>query len=434
MGLSEKQQGELAQKIVSIMSIGKKKNTQGINKAKKKFGSWISDFTDKFSEKHVTLKVVQKSFPKMTKKIWDELKSPLFGPLLWSNEGKTKVLSRVGETVLIQYHNENEFVARRIMDECRKKGAHPMWIMRDSLLLKESYATSTKQALEELPQFQINLWKNVDKLIQFQFVDDPFWKTGIDSKKLQLGTDIAEVYRKNTQKWKWLLVGWPYEKMAKEFGVKPNWFSEMIFGALEGSFSKETHVVQEYYMKELKGKSTVRIENEDGTNLFLSVKGRKPLWDNTNAEEVNNLPSGEVFVAPVENSAEGKIFFEKINVLGHGFVEGLWLEFKNGKLDSFKAKKNEKFLKAWLDENTPSTRIPGELGIGCNKAAKYSGLILTDEKIFGTIHIALGFNVEFGGKNAASGHMDMVKDMSKGKMFFDDVLVMKNGLPVNKKA
>ncbi|MCD6229478.1 MAG: aminopeptidase [Candidatus Diapherotrites archaeon] len=432
MDLSEKQQCELAKKIVSIMNVGKKKNTHGINKAKKKFGSWISDFAEKFSEKHVTLKVVRKSFPQMTKGIWEELKSPLFGPFLWSNEGKTKVLDRVGETVLIQYHNENEFIARRIMDECRKKGAHPMWMLRDSLLLKESYATSTKQALEELPQFQINLWKNVDKLIQFQFVDDPFWKTGIDPKKLRLGTDIAELYRKNTQKWDWLLVGWPYPKTAEVFGVKPEWFSDMLFEALEASFSKETHVAQEYYMDELKGKSTVRIEHEDGTDLVLSVKGRKPMWDHTGSEKVNNLPSGEVFVAPVENSAEGKIFFEKINVLGHGFVEGLWLEFRNGKLDLFKAKKNGEFLKAWLAENTPSTRIPGELGIGCNKSARYSGFILTDEKIFGTIHIALGFNVEFGGKNNASGHMDMVKDMSNGKMFFDEKLVMEKGLPVKR--
>jgi aminopeptidase len=302
---------------------------------------------------------------------------------------------------------------------------------------------ATRESLEELPALAVAQADALDARIGIENDEDPVWKRGIPTWKFQASQDVSQYLHGllDQKAQRWLVLGWPFASVAKYYGKTPKWYSDMLFGSLKESFSKQTKKTASYYESKLVKTDKVRIADERGTDFTFSVKGRRILKDigYITDEMVKigdlglNIPSGEVFCAPVETSANGTILFDRIFIPGYGFVENLLLTFKGGKIIKFKAKKNQEKFAKFLKSNTESTRTIAELGIGCNKKAAFSGYILTDEKIFGTIHIAVGNNTgAYHGKNKASAHLDMVKDMKKGnaKMYVDGKVVMDKGLPV----
>lgn len=151
-----------------------------------------------------------------------------------------------------------------------------------------------------------------------------------------------------------------------------------------------------------------------------------------NSDGKNNMPSGEVFTAPVVDSVEGKIFFDKPLLFRGNEIEGVKLEFKDGKTADYKAESEEEVLGEILKTDEGSKRI-GKLGIGTNRGIdRFTWNMLFDEKMGETIHMALGRAYE---KNAGEGreqnqsaiHVDMIKDMSNGVLKLDGEPVVKNG-------
>lgn len=442
MVLSKEELGRISRQIVKSMRIGRRYNSEGIKKAQKKF-PWIERFIKKYGGKVINPKNI-KDF-KLTEDVIKELTHPKYGPLLGRRGKGDKFLVRdkIGESVRIVYHPENWELARALIIEIVRNGAHPSWIPYSNSLEKEIMENSTKESLEEFTPFSEASANNLDVRIRIEDDEDPEWKKGIPTWKFQIGRDVSQYLMElmDKRKQRWLVLGWPFKSVARYYKKPFSWYSRMLFDSLKESFSARTLKTAEYYWKNLLGKNNIRIVAEDGTDLFLSIKGRKILKDIGRITDEMlktgdlglNLPSGEVFCAPIENSANGFIIFEKIFIPGHGFVEGLELTFKGGKITNFKAKKNGDKFEKFLKENTESTKTIAELGIGCNRKAAFSGYILTDEKIFGTIHIAIGNNTgAYGGKNKASAHLDMVKDMikSKGSLYVDGKLVMDRGKPL----
>jgi aminopeptidase len=195
-----------------------------------------------------------------------------------------------------------------------------------------------------------------------------------------------------------------------------------------------------YYGGVLSGKENIRITAEDGTDLSFTIKGRPVLLDDStiSSEDVArgdvglNIPCGEVFVAPIETSANGTILFENVAVDGFGKVTNLRLTFEGGRVVGAAADTGVDRFKQFLEANTGDKDRIAELGIGCNPGAEYTGgSIIVDEKIYGTIHIAIGSNTgSYHGTNKASSHFDMIKNMKQGEVYADGQLVMKNGKPV----
>jgi aminopeptidase len=427
----------IAKLIVKSMLIGKKENP-GIKAAMRKYR--IARLLKRY-KKYIPKEVMQKSLMK-------ELMSPKYGPLIVKRKIGNRELyvikDKVGESVRITYHPENWKLAKEIALEVIKAGAHPSWTCSYSELEKEIMTISKIENLEELPSHTKALLDSIDVRISIEDDDDPTWERGIKSWKFKAGMDVRQYLHEilDKRKIRWVYVGWPFDKVADYYGVGRKWYRKMIFDSIKESFSKETVELANFYERALKGGDKVQIvsiDKRDPTNLEFRIKGRKILKDigyltpeGIKKGDVGlNIPSGEVFCAPIEDSANGTIFFEKIFIHGKGFVKDLYLEFKNGKVIHFEEKDKERNFEKLLKENTESSRIIAELGIGCNKGAKYSGYILTDEKIFGTIHIAIGNNTgAYGGKNKASMHLDMVKDMSNCRMYIDGKLIMDKGLPV----
>jgi len=164
----------------------------------------------------------------------------------------------------------------------------------------------------------------------------------------------------------------------------------------------------------------------DGTDLTLSLEGRKGLVDAGGA----NIPGGEFFFSPLEDSASGTIaFIEFPAVYGGREVKGIRLRFEDGKVVDASAEANEEFLIEMLDLDDGSRRL-GELGIGCNpRITRHMKNTLFDEKIDGTVHLALGNGLpEVGGENVSQLHWDIVKDLREGgRIELDGEKVQENG-------
>jgi aminopeptidase len=437
--MDEKEIKKIAKQIVKSLLIGKKENP-GIKIAMKKYPSFLS-FLKKYRGKFIPRSIVEKNE-------WlKDLMNPKYGPLIVKRKVKGRemyvIKDKIGESVRIMYHPENWKLAKEIIIETIKSGAHPSWTCDYSELEKEIMKISKIENLEELPTHTKNMLESFDVRIKIESEDDPTWESKVESWKFRAGMDIRQYMHEvlDKRKTKWVYVGWPFDKVADYYGVSRKWYRKMIFDSIKESFSRRTIELANFYEKALRGKDKVKIVSidDDPTDLELRIKGRKILKDigyltleGIKKGDVGlNIPSGEVFCAPLEDSANGKIFFKKIFIHGKGFVNDLYLEFKNGKVVYFEEKDKEKNFEKLLNENTESSKVIAELGIGCNRGAKYSGYILTDEKIFGTIHIAIGNNTgAYGGKNKASMHLDMVKDMKNCRMYVDGKLVMDRGLPV----
>ena len=150
-----------------------------------------------------------------------------------------------------------------------------------------------------------------------------------------------------------------------------------------------------------------------GTDLTLSIAGRRRLVDDAHY----NVPGGEFFYSPVEDSAEGVIEYSEFPAVYQGAsCEGVRLVFEGGRVVEASARTNEEFLIAALDTDEGARRL-GELGIGCNPGIqRHTRNTLFDEKIDGTVHLAVGAGLAFvGGVNRSSVHWDMVKELRHGR-------------------
>jgi aminopeptidase len=187
---------------------------------------------------------------------------------------------------------------------------------------------------------------------------------------------------------------------------------------------KRIHDEQQKLVDWLHGRKEVVV---DGPNveLTMSIEGR----DFINADGVDNMPSGEIFTSPVEDSMEGWIRFTYPAIEGGREVTGVELKIEGGKVVEASAEKNEEFLKAMLEVDEGAS-IVGEFAIGTNhQINRFTKNILFDEKLGGTIHIALGAGFkEVGGTNESGVHWDMICDMKEGgKIIVDGDLFYDSG-------
>jgi aminopeptidase len=170
--------------------------------------------------------------------------------------------------------------------------------------------------------------------------------------------------------------------------------------------SEETRRLAEW----MAGKEEIRIEGP-GTDLRLNVAGRTFIA----ADGRHNMPDGEFFTGPVEDSASGEVTFSYPAVYGGREVAGVRLRFEDGRVVDASAERNEDFLIKTLDTDEGARRL-GELGIGTNYGIdRFTKEILLDEKIGGTVHLAVGMSYpETGGRNNSAVHWDMVCDLRRG--------------------
>ena len=174
----------------------------------------------------------------------------------------------------------------------------------------------------------------------------------------------------------------------------------------------------------LQGKKRVHVIGKE-TDLWMSVAGRTFI----NCDCRNNVPDGEVFTGPVEDSLEGHVYYSYPAIFRGREVTGVRLWFEKGKVVKATAEKNEDYLLAMLDADEGARRV-GEFAIGTNDGIQqFTHQILFDEKIGGSFHMALGNGYpETGSVNKSAIHWDMICDLRDGgEIWVDDELLYKNG-------
>ena len=181
---------------------------------------------------------------------------------------------------------------------------------------------------------------------------------------------------------------------------------------------------QQHYVDWLVGHKQVRVLGEH-TDLTLSIQDRIFI----NSDGKRNFPSGEFFTSPVEDSANGVIQFDIPSSHGGRAIEGVRLVFRNGEVVEASARQGEEYLQRMIKLDA-GAKFLGEFAFGNNRLInRGTKNILFDEKMGGTVHLALGNSYpETGGKNKSSLHWDMICDLrTQGEVWIDDTLFLKNG-------
>jgi len=224
----------------------------------------------------------------------------------------------------------------------------------------------------------------------------------------------------------WVGCLYPTEALAQDAGMLLSDYADFVFGACLLDWDAEGERMRRF-VDRFDRAETVRIGG-DGTDLTMALApGRSCHVDDAHY----NLPGGEFFCCPREDSAEGVVEYSEFPAIYQGAsCEGVRLRFEGGVVVDASARTNEAFLHGALDTDEGARRI-GELGIGCNPGIqRHTRNVLFDEKMDGTIHIAVGFGLAFaGGTNASAVHWDMVKDLrAGGRIELDGEVVQENGV------
>ena len=323
-----------------------------------------------------------------------------------------------------------------IYERCLQKGAQPM--IRASIPQAEPlfYRFAQEHQLDFIWETDKWLYDNVD--VMYSIISDantrqlsqsdPAKQVRMQKARQPLMDNFLK--RGAAGELRWNVTLFPTEAHAQEAGMSLADYEDFYFGAClidaddpvaEWKKTADRHARLIEWMK---GRNEIHIEGE-GTDLYLEVGGRTFLP----ADGKENFPDGEIFTGPIENKTRGHVSFSFPAIYGGSAVEDIRLEFEGGKVVDAKAGKNEEFLIKTLDTDAGS-RILGEIGIGTNYGIEsFTGEILLDEKIGGTVHLAVGASYpESGGKNESAVHWDMVCDLRKGgRITVDGDVLMEDG-------
>ncbi|GAB4528967.1 MAG: aminopeptidase [Anaerolineales bacterium] len=276
----------------------------------------------------------------------------------------------------------------------------------------------------------------VDALISVRAVENTRALSGIDPAKQRAAQiarrELMETYMRRSAEGslRWVGTQFPCEAYAQEADMSLSEYEDFVYGATFCDKDdpvaewNRVHEEQQRLVDWLKGKREVVVKGPNA-DLRLSIEGRTFI----NSDGHHNMPSGEIFTGPVEDSVNGWVRFTYPAISGGREVEGVELRFENGKVVEAHARKNEEYLLSQLDSD-PGARYLGEFAVGTNYGIKrFTKSILFDEKIGGSIHMAVGAGYpETGSKNKSSIHWDFICDMrDDSEIWVDGELFYKNG-------
>jgi len=323
-------------------------------------------------------------------------------------------------------------LARPLLEELERqiarRGAYAIMRINWSLWpVDHGWASQApEQLLGELPEIDRFACERMDARITLDAPENTREEADVDPERLSLVNTAKQVFyrRTMTSEIPWVSCQYPTNALAQEAGLTLDQLTEIVFGACLLDWDAEGERMRRYADR-FDAAAEIRIVGE-GTDLTVSLDGRHGEVDDGR----KNMPGGEFFFAPVENSASGVITFSEYPAVHAGQeLEGIRLEFSDGKVVSASATRGEDVLQSILDRDEGARRI-GELGIGCNPGiTRYMKNVLYDEKMDGSIHLALGQSyTSIGGQNTSAIHWDIVKDLrSGGRIELDRQVVQEDG-------
>jgi aminopeptidase len=342
------------------------------------------------------------------------------------------------EKVLIRTTPLAEPLLRPLYQQILRVGAHPEFLFTFEDQQKIFYDNASIDTLNYISPFYKYAVEHFDAILS---IDAPYNKDlqhvdphkQLSVQKARSGIKQVFMNRSASKQLKWTSCIYPTATLADNADMSLPEFEQFVFDACFLMESNPIHAwerlggIQGEIVSFLNYKRHFRIIGPH-TDITFSTENR--LWQNSDGKR--NMPSGEVFTSPVEESVNGKIYFSYPTIYNGKNVEGISLEVENGIITRWTAKKGKDVLDHVF--SIPGARQFGEVAIGTNKRIKKATRnILFDEKIGGSIHMAIGSSYpETGGKNVSAIHWDMITTMSEGQIIADDELIYENGRFKNK--
>jgi len=340
------------------------------------------------------------------------------------------IYAKKGESILVDGSSIAEPLIEAVYEHLLRAGAYPLVRMSPVDAVTGFFANARDHHLDQMAPFEKVMAKAMDGSIRIMSSTNTRALSSVNPQKQTRLAKARKDIRKIMLAKKWALTLFPTEAYAQDAEMSLREFDEFVINA---NFLDRANPVAEWNKLEkhhqklisrLKGADEVRIVGDE-TDLRMSVKKRIFI----SSVATHNVPSGEIFTGPVEESVEGHIKYDFPVCEGGREIDGIRLVFRGGRVVDASATKNEKYFLAMLDMD-PGARRLGELGIGTNYGIqRFIKNILFDEKIGGTVHLALGESyAETGGVNKSALHWDMIKDLRKGgALYVDGKVLQKNG-------
>ena len=341
-----------------------------------------------------------------------------------------------GDRVAIEATTAAEPLVRALYAAILERGGHPYLLLeltdQDEIL----FAVAKNEQLDATPPLRKLAYDQFESRIRIHSATNPRALSGVDPARQRRRQKAlapimeAQMRRGADRSFKLVTTLFPTKGFAKEAGMSIRNFEDFVYRACHAdeanpvAFWKKVETKQSKIIDRLQGHNQIILRGPN-VDLTLSIKGRKFL----NGAGLNNMPDGEIYTGPVEDSANGWVRFSYPAIYNGVMVEGVELTFANGRVAKAKADKNQPFLLE-MCASDPGARYLGEFAIGTNyEIDHFSRNILFDEKLGGTFHMALGAGYpETGSKNKSMIHWDMICGMQDdSEIVVDGEAIYKNG-------
>jgi len=346
------------------------------------------------------------------------------------------VAVRPGDRVMIRGDALAEPLLKAVYARVLQAGGHPLMIASLPGTEEMFFRYASDEQLQHVSEPLKLMIETYDVSIVIRGAGNTKALSGVDPAKMVLRnraqTELIKTYlqRSASGELRWVGTIFPTNAYAQDAEMSLSEYEDFVYTAcMPDSDDPVGHwrrfsAWQQKIVDWFKGKERVHVVGPE-TDLRLSIAGRTFI----NSDGKHNMPSGEVFTGPVEDSIEGHVYFSYPAIHQGREVVGVRLWFEGGKVVKATAEKNEDFLLQTLDTDAGS-RYVGEFAIGTNKGiTQFTRQILFDEKIGGSFHMAVGAGYpETGSKNESAIHWDMICDLRDGgEIWVDDELLYKNG-------
>ena len=343
-----------------------------------------------------------------------------------------------GDRVAIETTSNAVSLVSEIYELVLLRGGHPHVLINLPEQEKLLFTYGNEDQLSYIPTFQKLVTEQFEVYIRVRAEIDPRVLSGTSPQKQSLRQKgMAPVrnmmlQRGATNSLRWVLTQIPTEGYANEAGMSMNEYTDFVYSACHADKNTLDPVA---YWENIRKQQACTIENIQGhdevkllgpnVDLTMSIKGRK--FNNSFGK--HNLPDGEIYTGPVEESVNGWVRFTYPAIYQGQVVEGVELRFEDGRVIDSKAAVGEAFLRTMIDSDEGSHYL-GEFAIGTNyEINRFTRNILFDEKLGGTFHLALGAGYpETGSRNTSIIHWDMICDMRKdAEIQVDGMVVYREG-------